>query len=379
MKKSLSYIIVLLALCIVSCSKGEYTDAIPANSTAIIQMDPKAMMDANSPFRSLVSSLISDDSEGIKGIDASMPVYIFESADGNIGICASICDEDSFGELLSALHANNTASETKEINDATFSIVNNQWIAGYNSSALLIMGPVVGASEEAKMMKRMSHMLQLDTERSIKSAALWEHLNEAQSPIRMVAQANALPEQMVVAFTIGAPKGTDPSDVLVEADITFSENEILMTGKSCSYNIRVKQEMEKSYKVYRTITTDWTATMNDSIMAGIFMNVDGKEYLPQIQANRALSTMLMGSDAYDRIRDSQGNIAILLQPKMDSKTQELSYAGKVLNLADESYTSIVPQEDRLIVCIDIKALPENMRNTILPFIGNKERITYKVK
>ena len=71
--------------------------------------------------------------------------------------------------------------------------------------------------------------------------------------------------------------------------------------------------------------------MGDTTIIGVFMNVSGEELMPHLQKNRALGTMLMGTEAFDRIRSNNGDIAILLTPKMDGKTEDL-FNTRVLNL-----------------------------------------------
>lgn len=84
--------------------------------------------------------------------------------------------------------------------------------------------------------------------------------------------------------------------------------------------------------------------------------------------------MLMGTEAFDRIRSNNGDIAILLTPKMDGKTEDL-FNTRVLNLPPGKKAG----KERLVVAINVEAMAKPLSQATMPFLGKIKRIIYNMK
>lgn len=374
MRQIIYTLFIIMALGLTSCSKSEYTDAIPANSTALIAINAADFVGEKSPFASILMPFVSDDEKRMKGIDLTRDIYLFASGDGNLGICAPVSDDYGLDDFIKRLANLNVVKNHQEEDGKDFYTINDQWVIGYNDCALLIMGPVTGAEAETKLIKRMARQMDSDSERSIKNSTLWEHLQERQSHIRMVAQACALPEQIAAVVTLGAPKGTDPADVLLEAELSYNDGTLLLTGNTCSYNPSVRQALRKSQSIYRPITVDWQKVMGDTTLIGVFMNVEGETLTPHLQNNRTIGTMLMGTNAYDQIRTAKGDVAILLSHNEKADTTDGMFSAKVMNLPAGSNKN----GDRLVVAVNMEALTSSMALSGIPLLGKVKRIIYNM-
>lgn len=357
-----------------SCSKQDYTNSIPANSTALIAVNAADFVGEQSPFSSLLLPFVDSNKKELKGIDLTKDIYLFAAGDGQLGLCAPVSDNYELHDFMKRLENLGVIMNHTEKDDKNFYTFNNQWIIGYNDYTMLIMGPVTGADAETRLTRRLEKLMDKDEGQSIKNTMLWEHLEERNSHIRMVAQASTLPEQMAATVTLGAPKGTDPADVLLEADMEYNDGTLLLTGNTCSYNPNIKQSMKKAQALYRPITVDWQKLMADTTLIGVFMNVDGKRLIPQLQDNRALGTMLMGTEAYDQIRTTNGNLAILLSPSKEMEENSSVFSAKVLNLPDDKSR----KGERLVVAVNIEALNGTIAQTITPLLGKVKRIIYNM-
>lgn len=109
---------------------------------------------------------------------------------------------------------------------------------GFSGQALLVMGPVV-ADAQAQLQQQMVKYLKAEEEDGITVSPMYERLQTLSSPMAMVAQAQALPEKFVAPFTLGAPKDTDPSQVVIAADM-----EVRMA--SCRFRVRLSPLMKPS-------------------------------------------------------------------------------------------------------------------------------------
>lgn len=373
--KRIFYILLLIASIILSsCSKHDYTNAIPSNSTAIIAINAADFTSEKSPFASLLVPFVDNDTKQLKGVDLTRDIFLFSSGDGNLGVCAPIADDDNLADFVSRLENIGVLKNAKELDGKQFYTFKDQWVMGYNDGCLLIMGPVTGAEAEAKLIRRMTRLMDKDDDESVKNSTIWQHLEEQKSNIRMVAQASALPEQLALIVTLGAPKGTDADDVLLEAALEYDNGILALVGKTCSYNQNIAQSMRQSQSVYRPITTDWQRNMTDSIVAGVFMNVKGTDIMPYIQRNKSLNSMLMGSDAYEKIRNNDGNISITMTPKKGGKDNE-AYDVRV------TYPTPSQQKgnEKLVVAVNVNALAGSMAQSIAPFLGKIKTIVYKLK
>ena len=374
MKKTLYTVCMMILVGLTSCSKQDYTNSIPANSTALIAVNAADFVGEQSPFSSLLLPFVDSNKKELKGIDLTKDIYLFAAGDGQLGLCAPVSDNYELHDFMKRLENLGVIMNHTEKDDKNFYTFNNQWIIGYNDYTMLIMGPVTGADAETRLTRRLEKLMDKDEGQSIKNTMLWEHLEERNSHIRMVAQASTLPEQMAATVTLGAPKGTDPADVLLEADMEYNDGTLLLTGNTCSYNPNIKQSMKKAQALYRPITVDWQKLMTDTTLIGVFMNVDGKRLIPQLQDNRALGTMLMGTEAYDQIRTTNGNLAILLSPSKEMEENSSVFSAKVLNLPDDKSR----KGERLVVAVNIEALNGTIAQTITPLLGKVKRIIYNM-
>lgn len=373
-KKITIYILFVIASCLASCSRRDYVNTIPANSTALISVNAIEFVNGNTPFTTLLAPFASEDRKELKGIDLTKDIYLFETADGTLGLCAPVGDDYELSEFLKRMKGLGAVKPLTEKDDVDFYLISESCILAHSDGAMLAMGPVTGQEAQDKLIKRMLRYFAQDEETSIRKSMIWEHMQELSSTMRMVAQASALPEQMVASFTIGSPKGTDPADVLVEAELSFDDGTLYLDGSTCSYNPNIKQSLQKASQVYKPLTINWEKMMNDTTLVGVFMNVNGEEFMPHLQTNKALNTMLLGTNAYDRIKNNHGDLAILLTPKEGNSLEE-SFTTRVINLV----SSCAPRNDKLVVAINLKALNGTVAKTISPFLGRINRIIYRLK
>lgn len=85
--------------------------------------------------------------------------------------------------------------------------------------------------------------------------------------------------------------------------------------------------------------------------------------------------MLMGTDSYDIIRNSNGNISIFTDLKQ-RKDGESTFSARVQKLPDDENKQ---GKDRLIVVVNIEALSTPMKQIIAPCIGNVKKIIYNMR
>ena len=279
-----------------SCSGTDYLNAIPKKSTALISVDMQQMASGKSDEdkAGMLKSLLHVEDASKCGIDISEKIFLFESADGNLGLCAKVSDEGDVEDWLASLAKQHIATEVKERKGFHFSVLKNSWLVGFSDQALLVMGPVV-ADAQAQLQQQMVKYLK-------------------------------------APFTLGTPKDTDPSQVVIAAEMDVKDGILQVKGETFSFNKEIDEALKKAAQTYRPIKGSYVKSMPADALAGIFMNVKGEQFLPMMQSNRSLQTLLMGiNQAIDMdniIRSVDGDMAIVM-PSLTDNNMQMTMAAKL--------------------------------------------------
>ena len=146
-----------------SCSGSDYINAIPANSSALVSIDMQKMAESNpqASKTGVLKSLLHVEDVTDCGIDVSEKMYLFETVDGNLGLCAKVSDAADLEDWLNKLSKEQKLCENvTEKKGFHFSVLKNSWLVGFSDQALLIMGPVV-ADAQAELQRMMIKYLML--------------------------------------------------------------------------------------------------------------------------------------------------------------------------------------------------------------------------
>lgn len=307
-----------------SCSGDSYINAIPSDVTAIMSVNtPKSFID-------------------YKGVDLGSDLYLFEDADGNLGACASLNDADALEKYFDEQSAKGVCEKVQEKRGFRFTLLGNGFLAGFSDNALLLMGPLV-QSDKAEMINRMARLLKQDDDASVKNSKIYDVLDSLDAPRRMVARVDALPQQFITPFMLGAPKTADASQVYVAATMTARNGVLDMQGHTFSFNKDIDAAIQNAQKVYRPIKGRYVGSMPQDAMLGLFVNVDGTKFINVMHDNQGLQAMLAGInraiDMDNIIKSVDGDMAIVV-PSYSPDRLQLSMAAELANskwLADVDY------------------------------------------
>lgn len=348
MKKVYLFFILLLSLMMASCS-DDYRAAIPFGSTAIISIDIKSMNKDSEIEKNFISTLGIKDIEE-SGIDFSERIYLFETNDGNMGLCCKVSDDDDLAETIKT---SGKAKELSKRQGCTFYLLGESWILGYSSSAMLIMGPVI-ASQQSQMIQKMASYLKMDEDNSILSSPMIGRIDEHREPIAMIAQLVALPEQVAAVFAIGSPKEADASQVIIDASITLENGIMSINGRPMSFNTQINSHIEDNLKVLKPITNAYIGAVSCDNLMSMILNVDGKKFLHVMQQNKSLQMLLAGiNQAIDLnaiINSVNGDMVISI-PSYSGDKFDISMAARLGDsnwLGDVDYwKTSVPQGGKI--------------------------------
>ncbi len=324
-----------VALLAASCSNNDYVNAIPSSATAIVKVDVKQLgvEEGTKAFASLLPKDINV--EGC-GVDWSSTAYAFETVDGNFGICAKVKSESQLKETFEKANSEGKCGSLRKQGDFTFTDINNCWAVGFSSKALIVVGPV-SAAALGDAQRKITKMLRQDEDASIITRPMFAKLDSMESSVAMVAQVQALPEKMVAPFTIGAPKDADASQVLVAVDFDKEDKVVRMKGETFSFNKSVDEALKKANSTYRKINGDFLDKIPNTCSIGLFTNVDGKQFLPLLQNNKALQALLVGINTaidFDNIiRSVDGDLTFTTTALGGSDNMDMTMFARVKNPA----------------------------------------------
>lgn len=309
----------LFVMSLVSCSGDDYLNAVPGNSIAVVSVDAARAAGegkAGDDRAVLLKSLLKVNDFRDCGIDLMSKMYFFESAEGNLGLVSKVSDDDELDTWLNKLAGSGLCTKTSKRSGCRFSTIKDSWVAGFNSSVLVIMGPVIAAQEAAVRQQIIKYIGQNEDE-GLKSSPLFDRLDSIDAPVAMVAQVAALPDNFSAPFTLGAPKDADASQVLVAAGMRVGKGGFLeITGEPFSLNRSIDESMKKSLSTLRPITSKYVGSMSRNDALGAFMNVNGQQFIEMLHANKSFMALLAGIntavDMDNIIKSIDGDMAIVL-------------------------------------------------------------------
>lgn len=294
-----------------SCSNNDYLNVIPGNCQALMAID--MIQSADFDGQTILKSLLHTDDAKSCGIDFTSKAYAFETKDGNLGICVKLNDADAFDQLIDRMVSDGKCSKKKIRSDISFALVGDSWLAGYSDYALMVLGPItISARNETE--KTMVKYFKQDEDRSILASKFYAHIDSLKAPITLAAQVSALPEKFAAPFMIGIPRDADPSKVLISANVNIADGVLKIDAKASSENTSLNDALEKAYASLRPITNKFLPTFDKDAAFGMFLNVDGTDFLPMLQQNEEFQALLAGVntaiDIDNIIRSIDGDLCI---------------------------------------------------------------------
>lgn len=315
MKNFIYTCLLLCAMFLVSCSGDDYVNVIPRDSIALMAVDMKNVQKPEVKGKPTLEVLpfIADQF----GVDLSEPVFLFETKDGNFGICAKVDDIDDVNKCITEVMVPQQMCKplTKK-KDFQFTVVKGSWALGLSDDALLIMGPAV-AEQQPSLQQQMTKYLEADKEKGIKGTSLYEKLDSLNAPVRLVAQAQAFPENIAAPLTLGAPKDADDSQVIIAAELQAEDNLLMFRAHSFSFNQKINSAIQTSIASFRPVADSYLSSVDVDDAAAVLVNIEGNKLLEMIQANKGLQLLLAGIntavDMDNIIRSVDGDAAFMLK------------------------------------------------------------------
>lgn len=310
-----------------SCSNDDYQYAIPSTVTALVKFDISRMKGTHEALKGFkIAEKLKD-----AGVDWTKTVYGFETIDGNFGICMKVDDSGDLKDAFDKMSCEGQCGKVRKQGDFFFTDIDNSWAVGFSKKSLLIVGPVSAASL-TDTQHGMLRMLRQDEDASVIVSPIYAKLDSMESAVAMVAQIQSLPEKFVAPFTIGAPKEADASQILVAVNFSMDKGVVIMDGETFSFNKSIDSYLKKANATYRSIKGDFSAKVPSDFSFGFMANFDGRKYLPLLQSDKSMQTLLAGLNTaidFDNIIKSVNGDMLLTTSGMFDNNFDMTMLAKV--------------------------------------------------
>ena len=335
-----------MVLFLFSCS-SDYVNVIPAGSTAVVSLDLPKMAEQSSNVgadkTAALKALLHVNDLSDCGISLSDKAYAFETSDGSLGLVLKVSDASDLEDWFMSMSKTGISKEVTERKGFKFTVIHDNFVAGFSSDALLIMGPSVGAAQ-AELQRKMIKYLKADEDAGISGSRLFERLETMSSPVCMVAQAQALPDKFVAPFTLGAPKGTPAADIYIAAEMNVDKNGCLaITGENFSFNSQVDKALQEASKSYKPISQKFLASISSDAMFAMACGIKGEDYIQKLRGNDAFRSILLGLnsaiDIDQMLKGIDGDMLIVV-PTMNGDKLDFQLVASTANtqwLGDVDY------------------------------------------
>ena len=288
MKKTLLLIGAAFVMLLSSCSEKEYTDVIPRGSTALMSID--LQQTGTDVLQSLLG--LSDTQDC--GIDLSAKLYLFESPDGNMGLVAKVSDDDKLEGIVNDLSETGVCQKVTQRKDIRFTMVKEAWMMGFDDHAVMLMGPIASA-QQTQIQQQIGRYLKQDERQGVTESKMFQKLDSIHSAMALVTQVAALPEQFTAPFMLGAPKTADASQVLLEAELQVQDQMLVIQGQTFSFNQQIDKDLQETTTLFRPMEGAFLNRLGTRTALSFLTNVEGERFLPVLQQNKGLQSLLTGA------------------------------------------------------------------------------------
>lgn len=390
MKKTLLLIGAAFVMLLSSCSEKEYTDVIPRGSTVLMSID--LQQTGTDVLQSLLG--LSDTQDC--GIDLSAKLYLFESPDGNMGLVAKVSDEDKLEGIVNDLSETGVCQKVTQRKDIRFTMVKEAWMMGFDDQAVMLMGPIVSA-QQTQIQQQIGRYLKQDERQGVTESKMFQKLDSIHSAMALVTQVAALPEQFTAPFMLGAPKTADASQVLLEAELQVQDQMLVIQGQTFSFNQQIDKDLQETATLFRPMEGAFLNRLGTRTALSFLTNVEGERFLPVLQQNKGLQSLLTGAkftiDINEVINSVEGDMLLSFSSFSDGngrmamhaqrgEKSDYYYSNKEETEPEQSSQALTDLlgGQRLAMVLQLNALGDEFAATVSgflkPLFGDLSTIVY---
>ena len=290
MKKLSSFIILLVALLLTSCSNDDYRNVIPSDASFVVGVNLGSLAEKSDIehskymhlFQASLSTIVpNDELDDVRelidrpekiGLDLTAPVYFFGTAGNQIGLVAKVADHDDVEDFVDMLHDLDVASRPKEKSGVTECTLIDEVLCLYTDRAFLLYIDQTSKSKEAAR-KLATQLLNQGADDSFANTANFDRMEEASADI--LSKSKLLVSERT-------SKDSWLNDLFVIGSLTFDSGRALMVNNILPLNEADKAKMDEFVlKHLRPIEGRYLKMQNGPSLVWGCLGVDGKWLLDE--------------------------------------------------------------------------------------------------
>lgn len=262
-----------------------YEEMVPAESKAVVRIDLKQDAACASFVKNLTAQLgVSSD-----GLDVGRPLYVFITPNEYVGLVAAVDDADIVKESMDKLVKSRVATACDESDGMQWAWLNKGWLVGWNSRALLVLGP--GVAQERDMLRQTIARMASSGE-SFSHTAAFEKLKAQGGAVQICSSLDALPAPYNTLFRLNIPADTPLDAVQLFASVTAKGKEVEVNATLETDNADVLAAIDQYEKEKGCISV--TLPTDSVPLFYMATRTQGKDFLALLQSDATLRGLMMG-------------------------------------------------------------------------------------
>ena len=298
MKKISSFIILLVALLLTSCSNDDYRNVIPSDASLVVGVNLGSLAEKSDIehskymhlFQASLSTIVpNDELDDVRelidrpekiGLDLTAPVYFFGTAGNQIGLVAKVADHDDVEDFVDMLHDLDVASRPKEKSGVTECTLIDEVLCLYTDRAFLLYIDQTSKSKEAAR-KLATQLLNQGADDSFANTANFDRMEEASADISYYVSADVISKSKLLVSE-RTSKDSWLNDLFVIGSLTFDSGRALMVNNILPLNEADKEKMDEYvFKHLRPIEGRYLKMQNGSSLVWGCLGVEGQWLLDE--------------------------------------------------------------------------------------------------
>lgn len=343
----LAVLIVFLAAC---SNQSEYTNAIPADASAVVSMNLKALADKaglsdkeneatkQKMLEALKSGMNAATFQQLEkvikvpsasGLDPEAPVYIFSSPQfSNGAFVAKISNEDDLKASLDAMVKEQICQPISEADGYSFTTISGNLLAFNKTTVILIAEQGTSQLEETK--KVITNLMSQTADNSISKSGAFQKMLKQNNDINFFVSMATIPAEYTRQISIGLPAEVKPEDVTLIGGLNFEKGKIALRTENYTENDAVKALLKKQLESFGKTNNSFVKYFPASTLAFFNIGVKGEKLynlLSENQEFRNTVSIAKAAEVKELFSSFNGDISAgLINVTMNSAPTFLAYA-----------------------------------------------------
>lgn len=390
-------ILVAVVAILASCKRTspEYTNAIPADASAVVGVNIQSLIDKScvddNDKQKVIDAIKGELSAGSfqhveriirngdeSGISVKDPVYLFAGESINAGVVMKVGDIEKLERTFDVMISEQVINTVIKENGVHIVPLEGMGICVFNTSALLL---IKGSDNREAAIQ----LLKQDADASIANNVFFKGMSGKKGDITFFATINAMPDPYrdQISRSFHSKENVDPKETGIIGGISFDKGKIGVQIETLSTNEEIARKMKEQNEAFGKLNQAFTSFFPASTLVYAAFNVDGEKLTDMLQSDEQVQDDEIAKlidKMQDLLKALNGDVSMgLTNMSMNGEPTFVAYAEAKSNAALEA---LFKSKDNLGIGRgdDIVKLNENeymyTSSSVNLFFGFKDNFIY---